>query len=75
MLEILHKHNPLERIRGLDNCDVRVFFCEGFSLGHVITTMIINLGLKVSTNRSFTSLSYGLRFAGPHIVVIDIVAC
>ena len=25
MLEILHKHEPFERIRGPDNCDVRVF--------------------------------------------------
>ena len=24
-----------------DNCDVRVIFCEGFSLGRVIITMII----------------------------------
>ena len=26
MLEILHKHKPFERIRDLDNCDVRVYF-------------------------------------------------
>ena len=41
MLEILHKHNPFERITDPDNCDVRVFFCEVFSLGHVIITTII----------------------------------
>ena len=30
MLEILHKHNPFERIRGPDNCDVRGFFLWRF---------------------------------------------
>ena len=42
MLEILNKFNQLERIRGPDNGDVRVFFCEGFSLGQVIITKIIS---------------------------------
>ena len=32
MLVILHKHNPFERIRGLENCDVRVFFVKVFRL-------------------------------------------
>ena len=26
----MHKHNPFERIRGPDNCDVRVIFCVKF---------------------------------------------
>ena len=43
-LEILHKHKPFEQIRDPESCDVRVFFYEGFSPGHVIiTTIIINL--------------------------------
>ena len=29
-LEILHKHNPFERIRDPDNCDVRVIFFVKF---------------------------------------------
>ena len=29
-LEILHKHNPFERIRDPDNCDVRVIFLWSF---------------------------------------------
>ena len=42
MLEVLHKHKLFERIRDPENCDVRVFFGEGFSPGHVnITTIII----------------------------------
>ena len=49
MLEILHKHKPFERIRDPENCDVRVFFCEGFSPGYVIiTTIINNLGVNAS---------------------------
>ena len=30
MLEILHKHNPFERIRSPDNCDVRLIFLVEF---------------------------------------------
>ena len=42
MFKSLHKINPFEPIRDPGNCDVRViFFCEGFSLGHVIITTII----------------------------------
>ena len=44
MLKILHKHNPFERIRDPDNCD----FCEGFSLDHVIITMIIRFASKAT---------------------------
>ena len=40
MLETLHKHKPFERIKDPENCDVRVFFCEVFSSGHVIITTI-----------------------------------
>ena len=42
-LKILHEHNPFERIRDPDNCDVRLIFCEVFSLVHVIITTIINV--------------------------------
>ena len=40
-LEILHKHNSFELIRDPDNCDVRVIFCEGFPLVHIIIMMIM----------------------------------
>ena len=30
MLEILHKHNPFEKIRDPDNCDVRAIFLWRF---------------------------------------------
>ena len=40
-LEILHKHDPFEPIRDPGNCDVRVSFCEGFSLVHIIIITII----------------------------------
>ena len=41
MLEILNKLNPFEPIRDPDNYDIRLIFCEGFSLVPVLITAII----------------------------------